>query len=301
MDSYLAELTTEGVNPRTSNIDECSTEEMLLMMNREDETVAAAVRQEIPNIARAVELICASFKKGGRMIYVGCGTSGRLGVLDASECPPTFGVSDEMVQGFIAGGDSAIRNAIEGGEDNGDAGRELMNKLQIGEKDTIVGISASGSAAYVLYALEEAKKRGASTISVSTNKGSKMEKFSDVAIEAVVGPEVIMGSTRLKSGTAQKMILNMLTTVSMIKIGKVYNNLMVDMQASNIKLYDRSIRIICAATGTDGETAAKYLKDANMSVKLAIMMLRSGLDSSEAEVILDRFEGRLKDAINSVS
>ena len=234
MDDYLAGLSTEGINEDTRNIDLCSTEEMVAMINRQDALVAGAVAAEQQHIARAVDLIYQCFKKGGRLIYLGAGTSGRLGVLDASECQPTFGVSPEMVQGYIAGGDTALRCPVEGCEDSEADGRNLADSLEVGETDAVVGITASGSAPYVLAALRRAKERGSVTIGVCTNAHSRLEALCDVTIAPLVGPEVISGSTRMKSGTAQKMVLNMLTTCSMIKLGKVYGNLMVDLKASNL-------------------------------------------------------------------
>lgn len=297
MDQYLAGLTTEGVNEKTFCIDECSTEAMLKLINEEDKKVPEAVEMEIPLIAKAVELVHARLSAGGRMFYIGAGTSGRLGVLDAAECPPTFGTSPELVQAYIAGGDTALRTAVEGSEDSGEEGRQLVESCGITKRDAVVGISASGSAPFVLAAIEAAREMGAATIGIVNNKHSKLDKLCDVCIAPVVGSEVIMGSTRLKSGSSQKLVLNMLTTCVMVKLGKVYNNLMVDLKASNRKLYDRSIRIIQMTTGVEPETAAEYLKEADSHVKLAIMMIRSGLDVTEASRILEKNRGYLKKAI----
>lgn len=296
MDQYLAGLTTETVNPNTACIDECSTEEILRLINAEDERVPKAVAAEIPSLAKAVDLAYERLLRGGRMFYAGCGTSGRLGVLDASECPPTYGVSPELVQGYIAGGDIALRNAVEGSEDDAEAGAQLVRDHNLTEKDVLVGITASGSAPYVLGAVQEAAARGAATIALVNNKGSKLEALCQVTVAPVVGPEVIMGSTRMKSGTAQKLVLNMLSTSVMVKLGKVYNNLMVDLQCTNKKLRDRSARIFCAATGADSETAAARLEQAGGTLKTAILMELAGIDRAEAEARLERSGGRLKQA-----
>ncbi len=296
MDQYLAGLTTETVNPNTACIDECSTEEILRLINAEDERVPKAVAAEIPSLAKAVDLAYERLLRGGRMFYAGCGTSGRLGVLDASECPPTYGVSPELVQGYIAGGDIALRNAVEGSEDDAEAGAQLVRDHNLTEKDVLVGITASGSAPYVLGAVQEAAARGAATIALVNNKGSKLEALCQVTVAPVVGPEVIMGSTRMKSGTAQKLVLNMLSTSVMVKLGKVYNNLMVDLQCTNKKLRDRSARIFCTATGADSETAAARLEQAGGTLKTAILMELAGIDRAEAEARLERSGGRLKQA-----
>lgn len=299
MDDYLASLATERINEETKRIDSCSTEEMVQLINRQDALVAGAVEKEKRHIAEAVDLISGKFRKGGRLIYLGAGTSGRLGVLDASECLPTFGTDPEMVQGYIAGGDAALRYPVEGCEDSGENGFSLMNDLKIGPNDAVVGITASGSTPYVLAALRRARERGAAVIGLCTNAHSKLEGFCDVCIAPEVGPEVISGSTRMKSGTAQKMVLNMLTTCSMIKLGKVYGNLMVDLKASNRKLEDRAKRLIVHATGTDECNAAKYLSLAQGHVKLAILMIESGLDAERAQAVLDRCEGHLAQAIDA--
>lgn len=299
MDEYLAGLTTEGINEKTLMIDECTTKEMLLLMNEQDSTVPAAVAAEIPQIVKAVDMLHHVLKNGGRMFYVGAGSSGRLGVLDASECPPTFGIDPLQVQGHIAGGDGALRTAVEGYEDNAEEGVALIERCGVTDKDAVIGITASGSAQFVISALKKAGEIGAATIGVVNNKNSKIEHVCDVCIAPVVGPEVIMGSTRLKAGTAQKLVLNMLTTSTMVKLGKTYNNLMVDLKASNIKLRDRSVRIIKTATGVDDKTAFTYLESASMNCKLAIMMIKTGLEASAAEQALDQAEGSLKKAIRN--
>ncbi len=298
MNEYLAGLATEGINRDTALIDECSTEQMLRLLNKEDAKVPEAVAAEIPQIMKAVDILHHTLKNGGRMFYVGAGTSGRIGVLDASECPPTFGTDPEIIQGHIAGGDIALRTAVEGFEDNAEEGIALIDRCGITSKDAVIGISASGSATFVIAALRHAsQEKGAVTIGVVNNKNSKLEEVCDVCIAPVVGPEVIMGSTRLKAGTAQKLVLNMLTTSTMVKLGKTYNNLMVDLKASNLKLFDRSVRIIKEATGADTEMATEFLQKASMSCKLAIMMLQSGLGKEAAQQVLDQNQGNLKKAI----
>lgn len=300
MNDYLAGLTTEAVNPDTLMIDECTTEDMIRLMNQQDALVPAAVAREIPQIAKAVDILHHRLSGGGRMFYIGAGTSGRLGVLDASECPPTFGTDPSLVQGHIAGGDIALRTAVEGCEDDVDGGIALVESIGVTDRDVLVGISASGSANFVIAALTKAKELGAATIGVCNNKGSKFEPIVDVCISPVVGPEVISGSTRLKAGTAQKLVLNMLTTCTMVKLGKTYNNLMVDLKASNIKLVERSIRIIMNTTGVEASTAAETLEKAAMNCKLAIMMIKTGLGAKEAEETLNANGGRLKQAIASL-
>ena len=299
VNTYFSGLTTEEVNEKTRHIDECTTEEMLGLINDEDAGVPNAVRKEIPHIAQAVELIYESLKSGGRMFYIGAGTSGRLGILDASECPPTYGTPPELVQAYIAGGDSALRTAVEGCEDSAESGRELIGSLDITGKDTVIGITASGGAPFVCGAVEEAKKRGASTVGLVNNRNSRLSDLCDVCIAPIVGPEVIIGSTRMKSGTAQKLVLNMLTTCTMIKLGKVYGNLMVDLKPTNKKLLDRAARIVCHVTGVDSETAADYLKKSDTDTKAAILMIKTGLGAPEAKTILKQHGGRLKESIKS--
>jgi N-acetylmuramic acid 6-phosphate etherase len=301
MDEYLAGLTTEEINEKTLMIDECTTVQMLSLMNELDATVPGAVAAEIPQIAKAIDILHHVLTNGGRMFYVGAGSSGRMGVLDASECPPTFGIDPLLVQGHIAGGDGALRLAAEGFEDNAEEGIALIERCGVTDKDAVIGITASGSAQFVIASLKKAKEIGAATIGVVNNKNSKLEQVCDVCIAPVVGPEMIMGSTRLKAGTAQKLVLNMLTTCTMVKLGKTYNNLMVDFKASNIKLRDRSVRMIKFATGVDTDTAASYLETASMNCKLAIMMILTGMDASAAEQALDQCDGSLKKAIRTYS
>ncbi|WP_281533148.1 N-acetylmuramic acid 6-phosphate etherase [Anaerocolumna aminovalerica] len=297
MNEYLSNLITEKVNQNTKNIDECSTREILELINEEDCGVPYAVKEEIPNIIKAVDILYESLKNGGKMVYMGAGTSGRLGVLDASECPPTFGTDPELVQGYIAGGDVALRTAVEGCEDNEDLGRQQIIECNIKEGDVVIGITASGSAPYVIGGMKQGKESGAKTIAVVNNKDSKLKPICDICIAPVVGPEVIIGSTRMKAGTAQKLVLNMLTTSTMIKLGKVYGNMMVDLKATNNKLNERALRIIKTTTGVDDETAKEYLVKANKNTKTAILMILSGYSLEEAEQLLQENEGYLKRAL----
>lgn len=297
MDTYFSRLATETANPATAEIDRCTTEEMVALINGQDRNVAAAVEKEKEHIAQAVDLIHEKLSQGGRLIYIGAGTSGRLGVLDASECVPTFGVSSELVQGYIAGGDTALRCPVEGAEDDEEAGVSLMEKLSVTDIDAVVGITASGSAPYVLAALRRAKEKGAAVIGLCTNAHSKLEGICRVTIAPEVGPEVILGSTRMKSGTAQKMVLNMLSTCVMIKMGKVYGNLMVDVQATNKKLRDRARRLVCQATGATEEEASAALEAADFHVKTAILMLKARIGAEQARKELNICGGMLRDAI----
>lgn len=291
-------METEKPNPCTQDIDLCSVQEIVSMINREDAKVADAVKAAIPQISEAVERIYRALKGGGHLLYMGAGTSGRLGVLDASECVPTFGVNKDLVQGCIAGGDEALRFPIEGCEDDAELGKKQIEIYGIGKKDVVVGISASGSASFVIGAMEKAREVGAQTIAIVNNPESKIKKHVDVCIEAVTGPEVISGSTRMKAGTAQKMILNMISTASMIKLGKVYGNLMVDLKASNKKLEDRAGRIFCRVTGESKETAEKFLKAAGMNSKVAILMFLADLNKEEAEGMLEQSDGFLRVALD---
>ena len=293
----LNQLITEQRNPNSMQLDSLSAQELVALINREDQQVALAVEKRLPQIASAVEKIVAAFERGGRLVYVGAGTSGRLGVLDASECPPTYGVKPEMVVGLIAGGDHALRHPIEGAEDNVQQGQADLEEIDFSARDVLVGIAASGRTPYVLGALNYAKQLGATTVSIASNPNSKMAEVADIAIETVVGPEVLTGSSRMKSGTAQKLVLNMLTTASMVLIGKCYQNLMVDVQASNKKLKARALKIVMEATECDNEAAANVLAKANGQVKLAILMQLSGLDALEAQSLLDKSNGKLRQAL----
>ena len=293
----LNQLITEQRNPNSMQLDSLSAQELVALINREDQQVALAVEKCLPQIALAVEKIVTAFERGGRLVYVGAGTSGRLGVLDASECPPTYGVKPEMVVGLIAGGDHALRHPIEGAEDNVQQGQADLEEIDFSARDVLVGVAASGRTPYVLGALNYAKQLGATTVSIASNPNSKMAEVADIAIETVVGPEVLTGSSRMKSGTAQKLVLNMLTTASMVLIGKCYQNLMVDVQASNEKLKARALKIVMEATECDNETAANVLAKANGQVKLAILMQLSGLDALEAQSLLDKSNGKLRQAL----
>ena len=299
MKENLAGLATEMVNPETQNIDRCSTLEMVELVNRQDALVAGAVAAQKAEIAQAVDLISGCLARGGRLIYLGAGTSGRLGVLDASECLPTFGVDPEMVQGHIAGGDIALRHPVEGREDDEEAGIRLVDQLEVGPDDAVVGITASGRTPYVLAGLCRARERGGVPIGLCTNPHSRLEEVCQVTIAPLVGPEAISGSTRMKSGTAQKMVLNMLSTCAMVKLGKVYGNLMVDLRASNHKLVDRAQRLIIHATGVDRDRAKALLEEAGGHVKLAILLEKSGLEAAKAKALLDRHGGHLAQAIEN--
>lgn len=293
----LSTLITEQRNPNSMHVDSLSALEIVQLMNEEDKQVPLAIEKCLPQIAQAVERIVAVFQQGGRLVYIGAGTSGRLGVLDASECPPTFGVSPEMVKGIIAGGERALRHPIEGAEDSKAQAVIDLQTIQFSSKDVLVGIAASGRTPYVIGALEYAKSLGSVTVSIASNPNSAMANIVDIAIDTVVGPEVLTGSSRLKSGTAQKLVLNMLTTASMILMGKCYQNLMVDVQASNEKLKARAIRIVMQATDCDKALAEETLKLADQNAKLAIMMILSGLDRAQAETLLEKHQGKLQLAL----
>ena len=293
----LSTLITEQRNPNSMHVDSLSALEIVQLMNEEDKQVPLAIEKCLPQIAQAVECIVSAFQQGGRLVYVGAGTSGRLGVLDASECPPTFGVSPEMVKGIIAGGERALRHPIEGAEDSKAQAVVDLQTIQFSSKDVLVGIAASGRTPYVIGALEYAKSLGSVTVSIASNLNSAMANIVDIAIDTVVGPEVLTGSSRLKSGTAQKLVLNMLTTASMILMGKCYQNLMVDVQASNEKLKARAIRIVMQATDCDKALAEETLKQADQNAKLAIMMILSGLERAQAEALLEKHQGKLQLAL----
>ena len=293
----LSTLITEQRNPNSKHVDSLSALEIVQLMNEEDKQVPLAIEKCLSQIAQAVECIVAAFQQGGRLVYIGAGTSGRLGVLDASECPPTFGVSPEMVKGIIAGGERALRHPIEGAEDSKSQAVVDLQTIQFSSKDVLVGIAASGRTPYVIGALEYAKSLGSVTVSIASNPNSAMANIVDIAIDTVVGPEVLTGSSRLKSGTAQKLVLNMLTTASMILMGKCYQNLMVDVQASNEKLKARAIRIVMQATDCDKALAEETLKQADQNAKLAIMMILSGLDRAQAEALLEKHQGKLQLAL----
>lgn len=296
----LAQLITEQRNPHTMNIDTLSALEIVQKMNDEDQKVALAVRENLAQIALAVEKIVHAFQKGGRLVYIGAGTSGRLGVLDASECPPTFGVPAEMVVGIIAGGERALRHPIEGAEDNKEAGVLDLQAVNFTEKDVLVGIAASGRTPYVIGALEYANTLGATTVSIASNPNSTMGQIAQIAIETLVGAEALTGSSRLKSGTAQKLVLNMLTTASMILIGKCYQNLMVDVQASNEKLKARAVRIVMQATECEREIAEQVLAETAGNAKLAILMILANIDKVKAKQLLLNKQGHLQTALHDI-
>lgn len=296
----LAKLTTESRNKDTLNIDKVSTLDMVKIINNEDKKVAAAVEAELPKIAEAIDEIVKGMHKGGRLIYIGAGTSGRLGILDASECPPTYGVSEDLVQGVIAGGKEAIFRAKEGAEDSKELAVEDLKNRNLNENDVVVGLAASGRTPYVIGGLEYANEIGAVTVSITCNKDSEVSKVAKISIAPVVGPEVVTGSTRLKSGTAQKLVLNMLSTGAMIKLGKVYGNLMVDVRATNEKLVERAKKIVCEATGVEREKAENILKETDFDVKLSIFMILSELNKDEAKKILDANKGYIAEALKSI-
>lgn len=293
----LSHLVSEGRNPDTMDIDLLSSQEIVERLNQQDKQVPLAVEAVLPQIAQAVDKITAAFKQGGRLIYLGAGTSGRLGVLDASECPPTFGVSDQMVIGLIAGGKEAMFTAQEGAEDNSTLGEHDLQQIDFSSKDVLVGIAASGRTPYVIGALEYANDLGATTIALSCNPDSPIAEIAQIAISPVVGPEALTGSTRLKSGTAQKLVLNMLTTASMIRLGKSYQNLMVDVRATNRKLIARAVRIVMQATDCQREEAEALLKESHNNAKLAILMHLTGMNYEQATAKLSQSDGFLRRAM----
>lgn len=291
------DLTSESRLKQSGNIGKLSALQILKLMNKEDKKVAKAVAKEIPQIVKAVDGIVKSFTNGGRLLYVGAGTSGRLAVVDASECPPTFGVSPDMVQAIIAGGVPAIFKSKEGAEDIEKNGEKELRAKKLSKNDAVVGISASGRTPFVVGALKYAKKTGCFTSAVSVNKNAKIAKYAKAAILPIVGPEFIIGSTRLKAGTAQKLILNMLTTVSMIKLGRTYNNLMVDVQPLCEKLKIRTVKILMELTGLNKNAASKKLKEAKGELKTAAVMILKKMDYAKAKRLLDKHRGNLQEAL----
>lgn len=287
-------MLTEQPNNRTLTLDQLTTTQVLTLMNDEDAKVHLAVRAALPDIEQAVEAIATAFQRGGRLIYTGAGTSGRLGVLDAVECVPTFSSAAGQVVGLIAGGTKAITQAVEGAEDDAQAGAADLKSVDLSPKDIVVGIAASGRTPYVIGALEYARSLGVTTVAVSCNVPAPVLDAADIRIGVPVGPEVLTGSTRLKSGTAQKLVLNMLSTGAFVKIGKVYGNLMVDVQVTNAKLADRAKRIVMQVSGADEETAARLLIEAGNSAKLAIVMQARKVDSTTARQLLFAANGRLR-------
>lgn len=297
LSNALAKLLTEQRNPASVNLDRMSTEEILRLINSQDKLVPVAVENEIPYIMQAVELVVQSLRSGGRLLYVGAGTSGRLGVVDASECPPTFGSPPGQVVGIMAGGHAAMFKSQEGAEDNEAQGAKDLESHNVSALDTVCGIAASRRTPYVVAAVRRAREIGAKTIYVTTNPRSEFNLDVDVAICPEVGPEVLMGSTRMKSGTAQKLVLNMITTTAMVKLGKVYENMMVDLQLTNRKLVERSKRILMMATGVDYSTAGDFLQRAEGHVKSAIVMIKTGADLAEARRRIDAANGFVRQAI----
>ncbi|WP_028862199.1 N-acetylmuramic acid 6-phosphate etherase [Psychromonas aquimarina] len=293
----IANMITESSNPASSSIDTLSTLEMLTVINNEDHKVTEAVQAVLPEIALAVDLISYAFQHGGRLVYCGAGTSGRLGILDASECPPTFGSDPQQVIGIIAGGHQAILNAVENAEDNQQAGQTDLENINFTEHDVLIAIAASGRTPYVLSAMSYAKSQQAKVVSINCNPQSPMSNISDIDICAVVGPEVISGSSRMKAGTAQKLILNMLSTGSMIRTGKVFGNLMVDVKASNTKLLERQKNIVIKATDCTYQQAEQALLESSNHCKTAIVMLLTGRDASQAKTLLAEKNGFIRRAI----
>lgn len=296
----LKKMVTESRNENSMEIDKLSTRKILEIINNEDKKVALAVEKEIGEITKAVDEISGAFIDGGRLIYIGAGTSGRLGVLDASECPPTYGTPASQVVGVIAGGQKAILKAVENAEDNRELAVQDLKDLDLNSRDVVVGIAASGRTPYVLGGIEYAKSIGTKTVGISCNPASPLADASDIGISPVVGAEVVTGSSRMKAGTAQKLVLNMLTTASMIKVGKVYGNLMVDVEATNAKLVERQKKIVIEATGAPRNEAEKALEEAKGSCKLAIFMILSGLESKEAKEILDNNNGFIRKALEEI-
>lgn len=296
-DPAIEHRTTEQRNRATLDVDRRSTAEILAIMNDEDQRVPLVVREALPQIARAVDEIVARWQRGGRLFYFGAGTSGRLGVLDASECPPTFSSPPAQVQGFIAGGDTALRRSVEAAEDRPEGGAADVAQVAVGADDVVVGIAASGTTPYVIGALQEARARGACTVGLACNRGAAISAHADIAIEVEVGPEVVTGSTRLKAGTAQKLVLNMLTTASMIRSGKVYGNLMVDLAATNAKLRQRARRIVRTVSGVSDDEANRLLAQTGYHAKPAILMALTDCSADEAARRLAAAGGFLRAAL----
>ncbi|HWS43683.1 MAG TPA: N-acetylmuramic acid 6-phosphate etherase [Pseudoflavonifractor sp.] len=293
----LKKMTTETRNPNTMELDQMTPLEIVTAMNREDALVPKAIEAVLPQVASVVEWAVESLEKGGRLFYMGAGTSGRLGVLDAAECPPTFGVSPDLVVGLIAGGDMAFLKAVEGAEDSFDLGRQDLIDHGLQPSDLVVGIAASGRTPYVLGGLAYAKEAGCHTVAISCNAGCDIGKAADLAVEVVVGPEVLTGSTRLKAGTAQKLILNMISTATMVGVGKVYQNLMVDVMQTNEKLHIRAENIVMTATGAERAEAKTAIAAADGSVKTAITMILTGCDAPTAKARLEKARGHVREAI----
>ncbi|MBO0991664.1 N-acetylmuramic acid 6-phosphate etherase [Bacillus sp. SD088] len=297
MEIKLSELITEQVNENSKDIDQMSTLQMIQLMNDEDRKIITAIQSVMPAIAEATDQIYNALQNDGRLFYIGAGSSGRLGVLDAAECPPTFYTQPEMVQGIIAGGNQAMFVAVEGAEDDLEGGAQDLKQKNLTSKDIVVGIAASGRTPYVIGALEYARSIGAKTIGLTCNHGAPIGTIADYSIEVIVGPEVLTGSTRLKAATAHKMVLNMFTTISMIKMGKAYENLMIDVQPTNSKLVDRARTILMTITGKPFEEATKALEETNLKVKPAIVMLEADVSSEEAFQYIEKANGFVREAI----
>jgi N-acetylmuramic acid 6-phosphate etherase len=297
MKSTINNLVTEQRNSKTVNIDQKSTIEIVSLINAEDRSVAEAIQAIVPDIAKAADLITAAMKSGGRLFFIGAGTSGRLGILEASECPPTFGISHDIVQAIMAGGNEAIHKAVEGAEDDAEMGAEDVGKFGIGPQDVLIGISASGRTPYVIGAIKRAGEIGAKVIGLSNNPNSVMREFVQIMLEAVVGPEVVTGSTRMKAGSAQKMVLNMLTTTTFIQLGKVYDNLMVDMTPTNEKLETRAKRLIQLATGAADSHVDQTFISSEGHVKTAIVMILARVDRERATLLLEQSNGYIRKAL----
>ncbi|MGP4073945.1 N-acetylmuramic acid 6-phosphate etherase [Piscibacillus sp. B03] len=293
----LTKLTTESYNEKSTNLDQMTTREILELMNQEDQAIPTVIQHVIPTIEKVVTAVQIAFQNGGRLFYVGAGTSGRIGLLDAVECPPTFSSSPEHVQAVLAGGEQALMVAVEGAEDDEDLGESDLVQKQVKSSDVVVGIAASGRTPYVKGALRYAQKVGATTVSLTSNRGADISEFADYPIEVVTGPEVLTGSTRLKAATAHKMVLNMISTASMVKVGKVYKNLMVDVNASNFKLRERAKNIVCEATGVPYEEATLVLEETGYTVKPAIVMLLAQVNFNEATLLLDQSNGFVREAV----
>ena len=288
-------LLTEKINPRTVDLDKCSPMEVVELILQEDRGIVDAIEKEKHNISKAVELVVAKLKSGGRLFFLGAGTSGRLGVIEAAECPPTFGSDPELIQAFIAGGNGAVWESVEGAEDSRTESEQALSNARLAKEDVVVGIAASASTPFVESGLSHAKKAGSGAVLVTCN--SVESKIADVTIELLVGPEVVVGSTRMKAGTATKMVLNMITTASMVQLGKTYGNLMVDVQPKSSKLRDRAKRIVMHITNVNEEEAAKLLETSGWDVKAAIVIQMKGLDFDDSKALLDKHNGFLRDAL----
>jgi len=296
----LNKMVTESRNPASETIDTLATRDMLSVINEEDQKVPLAVKATLPQIAQVVDKVTEAFAQGGRLIYCGAGTSGRLGILDASECPPTYGTPREQVVGLIAGGHKAILQAVENAEDRREMGEQDLRDIDFNDRDVLVGIAASGRTPYVLGAMAYAKSLGATVAAISCNPGSEMGRAADIAIEPVVGPEVVTGSSRMKAGTAQKLVLNMITTGAMIRSGKVYGNLMVDVEATNAKLLQRQVNIVVEATECSPEEAESALNACHRHCKTAILMVLSGLPADKASLLLTEHRGFIREALQRI-